>query len=208
MIGLCGEFSHGPKGPLERAETTMWLVAGPVAVPGRGFDYVLMPLAPVLLALPANASVDLFNSVVLRRSPRRLLERAVFLGAVAAWVVATGLVGGLAITDPDVSTGMLVRNGALATSLVLAASAVRAHQAMAVAVLFSAAGSWVLGTNNVEPPDTWAVLFRPVPETPWAAALVGGCAAVVLLTGSPCRLARHVPGTPRRAHTGHGPHDG
>ena len=25
MIGLCGLFSHGPSGPVERAETAMWL---------------------------------------------------------------------------------------------------------------------------------------------------------------------------------------
>jgi hypothetical protein len=186
----------------------MWLVADPVSVPGRGFDYVLMPLAPVLLVLPANASVDLFNSVVLRRSPRQLLERALFLGAAATWVVAMGLAGGLAITDPDVSTGMLVRNGALATSSVLAAAAVGVHQAVAVAVLFYATASWVLGTNNLEPPDTWAVLFRPVPETPWAAALVGACAAVFLLAGSLRRLACHVPGAPRRGHAGPGSPDG
>jgi hypothetical protein len=172
----------------------MHLAAGPVSVPGRGFDYVVMPLAPVLLVLPLNASVGLFDSVMIRRSARQATERLLFLVAGACWVLVVGLLGGLAVTDPDVTPGMLVRNGALAAAPVLLASVAGIHQAASVTVVLYAAVSWVMGTDPIAPPARWAVLFRPTSQTPWAPVLI--CVGVVAfaLGGVLRRLAGNASG--------------
>jgi hypothetical protein len=56
MIGLCGEFSHGPSIERDRAATTMWPVSGPAVPPSASTMKKYTPRRTIFGPSCANAS--------------------------------------------------------------------------------------------------------------------------------------------------------